>query len=228
MAPFISQLEQDVNKEGPPPSPHKYRAMAKPYIFQDLAQRGRSVGVTPSMSRESRDWFREAGKSIRSVNVNRLMSGTVSRLQPRISYDDVGSLFHFWYDPKHKDTLPYWDQFPLCMPIEIYNDGHFLGLNFHYLSPYMRARLFDQLYNLAEVDESGKPTNIAASYSMLNSLSRFAPFKGCLKSYLPNHVRSYYFWIRPDEWDRALMLPTARFIGASHARVHRDSARRFR
>ena len=35
----------------------------------------------------------------------------------------------FFYDPKLKKKLPYYDTFPLVLPLENYSDG-FLGLNF--------------------------------------------------------------------------------------------------
>ena len=45
-----------------------------------------------------------------------------------------GRLNMFFYDPKFKSRLPYYDIFPLVLPIEPMKGG-FLGLNFHYL-PY--------------------------------------------------------------------------------------------
>jgi len=43
-----------------------------------------------------------------------------------------GRLNMFFYDPKFKKTLPYYDTFPLVLPLERYDDG-FLGINLHYL-----------------------------------------------------------------------------------------------
>ena len=43
-----------------------------------------------------------------------------------------GRLNMFFYDPKFKKTLPYYDTFPLVLPLEPYSDG-FLGINLHYL-----------------------------------------------------------------------------------------------
>ena len=57
-------------------------------------------------------------------------------------------MFMFIYDPKHKDTLPFYDTFPLVFPIEIYSDS-FLGINLHYLPPVLRAKLMDALYTTA-------------------------------------------------------------------------------
>ena len=48
----------------------------------------------------------------------------------RKSVPFYGRLNMFTYNPKHKKTLPYYDTFPLVLPIEKYPDG-FLGINFH-------------------------------------------------------------------------------------------------
>jgi len=59
----------------------------------------------------------------------------------------IGGLMFFIYDPKTKDKLPYWDRFPLVIPINLYPDG-FLGLNLHYLPYYQRQLLLATLaYN---------------------------------------------------------------------------------
>ena len=55
-----------------------------------------------------------------------------------------GKLNMFFYDPKWKKKLPYYDTFPLVLPIERYPDG-FLGINLHYLPIPLRIRLLDRL-----------------------------------------------------------------------------------
>ncbi len=42
-----------------------------------------------------------------------------------------GRLNMFFYDPKGKKKLPYYDTFPLVLPLESIRGG-FLGMNFHY------------------------------------------------------------------------------------------------
>jgi hypothetical protein len=200
--------------------------MAKPYIFQELAERGRAAGFTANASRAAQNWFRGAARDVENVNLDRLHNETKSRMQSRITEEDIGSMFHFWYDAKNKATLPYWDRHPLVLPIEVYGDG-FLGLNLHYISPYQRARLFNQLYKEADYDDKGRPTHLNISYGLLKGVSRFAPFKACVKRYLSSHYSSRFFWIRPTEWDMALMLPTQRWVGASSSKVYLDSARKF-
>ena len=43
----------------------------------------------------------------------------------------------YFYDPKTKQQMKYYDRFPLIMCVQMYNNG--LGLNFHYLPPMLRA-----------------------------------------------------------------------------------------
>lgn len=155
------------------------------------------------------------------VNVNKLQASNKSRLFSRFGREDIGSMISFFYDAKLKDVLPYWDQFPLVFPIEIYDDG-FLGINLHYLPPLLRAKLMDALYTTA-ITKKDKIQRLKISYDILVSATKFSPFKPCVKRYLKGHVKSRFFYIEPNEWDMALMLPTQRFVGASEQKVWRDS-----
>ena len=51
---------------------------------------------------------------------------------------EVGKWYFFEYDPKWKDILKVWDEYPLIKLMEIKSD-RLLGANIHYLKP--RARL---------------------------------------------------------------------------------------
>ena len=50
----------------------------------------------------------------------------------------------YYYMPKYEKTLPYYDVFPLVIPIKRLPGG-FLGLNFHYLSVPLRMKLMEKL-----------------------------------------------------------------------------------
>ena len=60
----------------------------------------------------------------------------------------LGGLYFFFYNPKLRDDLPYYDIFPLVIPIEKYHDG-FLGLNLHYLPIRYRQLLIQKLKPLS-------------------------------------------------------------------------------
>jgi hypothetical protein len=130
----------------------------------------------------------------------------------------------FLYDPKHKETLPYYDRFPLIFPINKAKGG-FLGINFHYLPLQLRAKLMDSLYEVTTNDRFDETTKIRASYNILNSASKYKEFRPTVKHYLANHVKSKLIYINPSEWDISLFLPTERFEKASKTKVWEDSKR---
>jgi hypothetical protein len=125
----------------------------------------------------------------------------------------IGGMFHFVYQAKHAKTLPYWDKYPLVIPIEMYNDG-FLGLNLHYLPPVLRAKLLDALLIYKETSRT-KETYMNVSYKLLNSAIKSTLFQPCVKRYLSNHVKSKFIKVAPEYWEQVAFLPTQEFQKAS-------------
>lgn len=192
------------------------------YIFQKIAKEGRAEGITVG-TEEARDWFRDKASEVGQVNVQREMRNrerTFNKLVPT----DIGRMYHFFYDPKHKDTLPYYDRFPLIFVMDRYKDG-FLGMNLHYLPPLFRARLMDRLYTITRNDSIRESEKLRLSYGLLSASSKFKYFQPCVKRYLSNHVRSRFLYIPAEEWDIALMLPTERFKKSKKNSVWTDSKR---
>lgn len=136
-----------------------------------------------------------------------------------------GKMLMYQYDAKHKDTLPYWDMFPVMFPIELYNDS-FLGINLHYLPPVYRIRLFDALFETVNNQKYDKTTKLRISYQILKSASNMKYFKPCIKKYLFSHVKSNLIEIPIDEWAYAGFLPMARFQKASQRKVWDDSIKK--
>jgi len=192
------------------------------YSFQSLAQKGSSGAKTPS-SMQATKWFGDVAKSINNVNISKLQKSEPGRLVDNITSSSIGRMYSFFYDPKLKHTLPYYDRYPLVFPIELYSDG-FLGINMHYLPPFLRAKLMDALYTTINNTKFDDTTKIVVSYNILNGASRFKYFKPCIKRYLHSHVKSKYMDISPTHWDMALMLPTERFVGADAGTVQGESA----
>jgi hypothetical protein len=77
---------------------------------------------------KARTWYFNELKSMR-VNRAALLrdSETIKKSRPL-----PGRMFMFHYNPKHKATLPYYDQFPLIIMLESAKPKKgFYGLNFH-------------------------------------------------------------------------------------------------
>ena len=125
-----------------------------------------------------------------------------------------GKMVFFKYSAKHKETLPYWDAFPLSIIVDIKPDG-FTGLNLHYLPPKVRAIFLVRLFELLNNNKMDKTTRFELSYSFLKGASKYKFFAPCYKRYLASHIKSKVNVIKPTEWHNAVMLPASKFVGAS-------------
>ena len=130
-----------------------------------------------------------------------------------------GNLNMFFYDPKFKETLPYYDRFPLVLPIERYSNG-FLGINLHYLPIPLRIRLLDELMDYSTDTNFDSKTKINANYSKLKNVKLLKP---TLKRYLAGKVKSRFRRVDADEFTVATLLPVQRFSKSSAAKVWNDS-----
>lgn len=199
------------------------------YVFDRLLRRASNQGITPSVKRDSRAWFRTAAQNT-TAQPNRMMRSNTERLT---TTPLIGRMYLFNYDPKHKDTLPYYDRYPLIFPIgssrtsgTASSGGAFMGINVHYLPLPLRARLMDALYDTVTNDKLDETTRLRISYGVLNQASKYKFFRPCIKKYLISHVRTKFFYIEPSEWEMALFLPLDRFVGSNINAIYRDSRNR--
>ena len=110
----------------------------------------------------------------------------------------------FGYDPKHKDKLPYYDSFPLILPLEPARGG-FIGLNFHYLKPGARVAFLRSLADTTSNNKFDKSTRYRINWRNNTFMKKTA------KHYLFNHVRTSFLNITAEEMAIAIFLPVARF-----------------
>ena len=139
----------------------------------------------------------------------------------------LGKMYFFVYNPKHKMTLPYYDMFPLVLPVERYSDG-FLGINFHYLAPKERAHLLDEIKVFANDKTLSEKTRILLTYDMLRGFTKFKRAKPCLKRYLTTYLKSQFIPIGTDEWAPALFLPVEQFRKRNKQAVWAESKEIFK
>lgn len=189
-------------------------------LFNKLELQAFRAGITPR-TKESRDWFRRKAMALRNVSRSALMKEEPVTLSDR---SVVGSMYMFFYDPKHKDTLPFYDSFPLVIVIDK-AEGGFLGLNLHYLPPVLRAKFLDALLDITSNDKYDETTKFALSYSLLKRSAKYKYFKPCIKHYLASNVRSRFAKVHAPEWEIATFLPTADWQKAGKSTVYSNSRR---
>ena len=163
-------------------------------IFDEISKLKKS-------GKEPYQWYRNRIKELGTPSQAQLIRD--GKITGRVNF---GALNMFIYDPKLKNKLPYYDTFPLVLPIERYGDG-FLGINFHYLPYALRARL------LSRLDPN-------ANYSALKNVRLVKP---TLKRYLNSNVRSRFRKLEKEDFMTAIMLPVQRFRKSSASKVWSDS-----
>ena len=177
-------------------------------------------GLTPRTN-ASRDWLRAKVKDLKPT------SAALMKDRERLRNTSmIGKMYFYFYDPKTKETMPYYDRFPLVIPIERYNDG-FLGLNLHYIHPKQRMILLDKLSDTTSNKTYDEKTKLKINYRYLAAASKVFETNACLKRYLFSHVESRFLEISADEWDIAAMLPVESFVGATTSKVFADSRKKF-
>ena len=163
---------------------------------------------------KSTDWYRDKIREFGTPKALDLIRDGKQATRPFF-----GRLNMFFYDPKLKAKLPYYDRFPLVLPLENYSDG-FLGLNFHYLPIPLRMRLLDRVVDFSNNTKFDESTKLNVSYNNLKSIRLIKP---TIKRYLAGKVKSRFRRIDADEFIVATLLPVARFKKGSQSEVYRDS-----
>ena len=160
---------------------------------------------------KSARWYRNAASLIadKATQTKLMREG---KLNGRPS---AGRMNMFVYDAKTKAKLPYWDAFPLVLPVDTFRGG-FVGLNFHYLPYGVRFKLLEQLQTFASNDKFDSSTKLQVGYSNLKGQSIIKP---AVKKYLWRQVRSNFRRIDVDEMAIACYLPVADFQGSTLGRV---------
>lgn len=183
-------------------------------LFTKIAQDGKLAGINMSNIRDAQSWFKSQAMKLKGVDANALMRSDPHRFvkTKTINASAIGAMLMFFYDPKTKDKLPYFDRFPLIFAIQTYDDG-FLGMNLHYISPVQRAKLLNALYSTLHGPKT-EQSKMDITYKILKGSSKFRLFKPCVKRYLYSHVKSRMFIVNPQEWDMTVLLPTERFDNA--------------
>ena len=158
---------------------------------------------------KSLNWYKGKINALSSrISASRLMRDGKLRKAPRFN-----RLHFFRYDPKTKAKLPYYDLFPLVMPIDTAKGG-FLGINFHYLPVPARMKLLEAL----------DKKKFRGDYSSLKNLKYIKP---TIKHYLRSQFVYGFLDLDEDDYAPAIFMPVAQSRKGTPTQVNRDSRRRY-
>ncbi|BBC78215.1 DNA end protector [Escherichia phage EcS1] len=162
-------------------------------IRDKLANEGAAV------NNKSAKWFAETiKKNVRGHQVTKPMAG---------------KLYAYIYDAKHKDTLPFWDKYPLIIYLGRGSGttGHLMyGLNLHYIPPKARQQFLEEL--LKQYASTPTITNNTKLKIDWSSVKGFAGADKMIKAYIPGNIKGKLIEIKPSDWANVVMLPTQQFM----------------
>lgn len=167
------------------------------------------------MQQQSAMWFREELSRIKKNRYNKyqfILRGkqdTTKRLE-------IGKMYMFEYFPKHADTLPVWDRYPLVLPFNTAPNG-FVAINFHYLPYRIRAWLLSKLVKVA----NEKTNKVRVNWQILKGLSRANVGAYATHRYLINHITSPFRLVRIEDYPKAIMLPLAGWYGEDKVMINK-------
>ena len=190
----------------------------------DKVQDAVRTGTVGAEVKRSAKWFQDKIKGLKgslrnqwsSTNAPKFYREAENKVNPKVLRlrANLGDLFAYYYRPKHMMTLPYYDQFPLVMLIG-YEKDTFLGLNFHYLNPKIRAILLDRV-----------TAKVGKGIINWKKISKIPQVEPTVKRYRYDHIVRKVIPIEENEQELAIFLPLERFKKASKAKVWADSRKR--
>ena len=190
-------------------------------LFDTLQANAQRAGIK-SRTEQSRNWFRKKVKELGDVNPRKVLKDDA--LDP-VSNEIAGNMYMYFYDPKYKLELPYYDRFPLTIMVEP-APGGFYGLNLHYLAPGVRARFLDALMETAPKKPTDK-SRLKLRYDLLKSTRKYKEFEPCFKHYLTNKIQGRLVRVPMTEWEIAIFLPTEQFKKVKAETVWRYSRKQY-
>lgn len=207
-------------------------------IFEELRRKVAKGDKIPAVNRAT-FWMQEYATALtrwqrhnQHMTFQKLSRRDFTKQMVTPSGVQPGFFYFYMYDPKWKETLPYYDLFPFTLVLSVQPD-RFLGLNFHYLDYENRARLFDLMYEFRE-GRASRPTvrdirmRMQVTYDLLKASAKYHAFKPCLKEYLTAHLQTPLLKVGAKEWDIALFLPVETFVKETQQTVWRESRKQFR
>ena len=197
-------------------------------LFQKLELEAFRKGINPR-TQESREWFRRRVQRLTRVNRDQLMREPEVTRRATHSY---GGMFMYFYDPKHKKKLPYYDRFPMGFVVDVQKDN-FLMMNFHYLPPILRAELMDAIYPFVifpnvETQDIGSSMRARVNTDRVDFefMKKRINMRGVIpawKRYDYKQVVGNYLYVPPVGWDTIVMLPLAMPRKSGINRIWMDS-----
>lgn len=169
-------------------------------------------------------WYRGKITSMGGSNMTATQHITQGKTTARPNF---GMMNLFSYRPETAEKLPYYDLFPLSIPVAKHRDG-FTGINFHYLPIPLRVKLLNTLVESFADDDKGK---LNMTWRGISNLRTVRPI---VRRYKAKNVSSKFLKLTVEDMLIAVLLPVQQFYSGEYRsrksvssnQVYRDTRRR--
>lgn len=178
-------------------SPEKEKELRQ--SFRDQVESVGAVSKAAKSNSKSIKWFKQTVKDT-------IQSKTTTRPTP-------GKIYTFVYDAKYKNTLPYWDRFPLSVCFSVESEI-WRSINLHYIPKKARMEFLEELlveYTNSKSGNITKSTKLNIDWGKLRSFNRKIA-EHAVTSYRYDHIRSPIREVDPREWAKITALPMQQFM----------------
>ena len=151
-------------------------------LFDKLESEAFRKGLV-ARSKEASTWFQKKAKELGPLGKSVLNDDRLEATEA-----SSGDMVMYTYDPKLKQTLPYYDTFPLTIVVGPAKDG-FYGINLHYLPPKVRARPVGTAGGRSSNKKFNKNEKFKITYNLLKATKNYRYFKPCFKHYLTEECK---------------------------------------
>jgi hypothetical protein len=192
-------------------------------IFEKTSNEVRQEEITPR-TKESMLWLTQKMKTIRLNSRPEVLRSPELKQRKQLlpTRPMIGSMHMFKYRPKHKATLPYYDEYPVVILVGK-AEGGFLGLNLHYLPPVLRSRFLQFMYEKTNNNKFDETTRFTAMWKRINKGATRRYLAPMIKHYLTSNIPGYIAQVQSNEWEIASYLPFQRFRKANQNKVWLDA-----
>lgn len=194
--------------------------MQQETLLQKLERQARARKLE-MFSTESLSWYKEKVRNLGGTFSRKALMDDAKKQKQLKTRPRPGYMYTYVYDAKHKDTLPYWDAFPLIIMIGPAAGG-FYGINIHFVPPKLRALVFDKLIDITNNTKYDDKTKFVLTYKMLTAGQQHPVLKHCFRHYLTSQLGTKLAFIPASDWEKVIYMPTADFQKKSAAQIWSD------
>ena len=130
----------------------------------------------------------------------------------------LGRMYFYKYRPSPVETK--FDLYPLIFILKK-SEGHFEGINFHYMSPKHRGMLLENMFlYLNKLDYQNNQKILFNTFiKVIRNNRKFRYAKHCYRYYNYENVESKILEVHPLDWEIAMMVKTECFYSNTGRRI---------